>query len=346
MEKREFFGIHVVKATAIIFVFYFHFFYRTGYHDVEIFGWNLYLQAFFRWLTHICVPLFFLATGVLRAETGFSKKYYCGVFRIIFVYLAISVITALLRWLYVDQLVNDFFSLEKKDHLLDLCLGIFRFDTIGYGWYVPAFCALYLGIPVLNLIWKKLARPLFRALFVGWVALFMWLDLFDLSMHLYPVLFFLLGKIVREYRPKGGWIAWLWAAAFLALELLAAVFVTNFYPSHISYFDNYGSVLAVCFATSVFIGLYDIRVPKSRLLVRSAKLISCATFEIYLFAYLFDYTLYPLFGGWIRTVTQEAAFIFFPLVPPLSFLCALGAALLFRALFRLSRRPSRRLNYA
>ena len=67
---------------------------------------------------------------------------------------------------------------------------------------------------------------------------------------------------------------------------------------------------------------------------------------VYLFAYLFDYTLYPLFGGWIRTVTQEAAFIFFPLVPPLSFLCALGAALLFRALFRLSRRPSRRLNYA
>ena len=112
MEKREFFGIHVVKATAIIFVFYFHFFYRTGYHDVEIFGWNLYLQTFFRWLTHICVPLFFLATGFLRAETGFSKKYYCGVFRIIFVYLAISVITALLRWLYVDQLVNDFFSNE------------------------------------------------------------------------------------------------------------------------------------------------------------------------------------------------------------------------------------------
>lgn len=36
----------------------------------------------------------------------------------------------------------------------------------------------------------------------------------------------------------------------------------------------------------------------------------------------------------------------FPLVPPLSFLCALGAALLFRALSRLSRRPSRRLNYA
>lgn len=116
---------------------------------------------------------------------------------------------------------------------------------------------------------------------------------------------------MREYRPKGGWTAWLWAAAFLALELLAAVFVTNFYPSHISYFDNYGSVLAVCFATSVFIGLYDIRAPKSQLLVRSAKLISCATFEIYLFAYLFDYTLYPLFGGWIRTVTQETAFIFF-----------------------------------
>lgn len=74
MEKREFFGIHVVKATAIIFVFYFHFFYRTGYHDVEIFGWNLYLQTFFRWLTHICSAPVFLATGFLRAETGFFQK--------------------------------------------------------------------------------------------------------------------------------------------------------------------------------------------------------------------------------------------------------------------------------
>lgn len=72
---------------------------------------------------HLRAPVF-LATGFLRAETGFSKKYYCGVFRIIFVYLAISVITALLRWLYVDQLVNDF-SLTRKGSFIGSVPGHF-----------------------------------------------------------------------------------------------------------------------------------------------------------------------------------------------------------------------------
>ena len=201
-EKREFFGIHLIKCLAIVFVFYFHFFYRTDYHDVTIFGWNLYVQTALRWLFHICVPLFFLSTGFLRYNTTFSKRYYRGVFRVVIPYLVISLITVCLRFFWIDGF-NHMPGSGSAAHFWDLLLGILRFDAIGYGWFVGAFIALYLGIPVLNLIWSK-CNQAGRILLVGGLALFMWVDLFDLSMHLYPVLYFLIGKAIRESHLQVG----------------------------------------------------------------------------------------------------------------------------------------------
>ncbi len=330
-EKREFFGIHLIKCLAILFVVCFHFFYRTDYHAVTIFGWNLYVQTALRWLFHICVPLFFLSTGFLRHDTTFSKRYYRGVLRVVIPYLVISLITVCLRFLWIDGL-NHRPNCGTVVHFLDLLLGILRFDAIGYGWFVGAFIALYLAIPLINWIWSKCKR-VGRILLVCGLALFMWVDLFDFSMNLYPALYFLIGKMVREddfmIPPEGG-IGCLRAAAVFFIQLFVVIYVNNHAPTVMSYFDNYGSVLPVCFATLFFTALCGLREPNNRTLFRAVKFVSVSTFEIYLFLYVFDYVFYSLFLSSFYLPTQELKLILFLFVPALSFFCACACAFCYR----------------
>lgn len=66
------------------------------------------------------------------------------------------------------------------------------------------------------------------------------------------------------------------------------------------------------------------------MLSKAIKFVSVSTFEIYLFAYAFDYVLYPLFLSVLDLPTQELKFVLFFFVPALSFFGASLCAFCYR----------------
>lgn len=126
-----------------------------------------------------------------------------------------------------------------------------------------AFIALYLGTPFSNLLWNKFACNRDRYIFVGAIALIMWLNPFGIAMHLYPVLFFYIEKIIRKRKPEN---AALPAAFALMITIIAEAVVwavvMKRMPEYKAYFDNYGSILPVVASTCFFLIFYNCKCDK------------------------------------------------------------------------------------
>ena len=313
MKKREF-GLDILRAFAVIFVISVHFFLNNGFYYQKMEGFSMWAAGCFRWLFFTCVPLFLLITGYLRAEDRFSKKYYCGLFRIVISWLIISLINIGFR--------IGYYRTEKS--VVQWIGDILDFKAANYSWYVEMYIGVFLLLPFINQAFESVGTKKGRLLMTasisaltflpsvtnGWiVGDSIWNPMPNYWTSLYPFGYYVIGCYIRKYRPKlPSWVCLLMVGV-LCIFKGTLTYIT---ADGGNFGDGVGggySDLFVCL-TSVLIFLAFYRVSDKNFESRPArigagviKFVAAVSFDAYLISWVFDVPLYERCEGLIKPGT-------------------------------------------
>jgi surface polysaccharide O-acyltransferase-like enzyme len=332
-------GIDLVKSLAVFFVVCVHFSLNTRYYETPVAGSNMLLQTVLRWLFVSCVPLFLLATGYLSGSKTALRGYYPKILRVLVPYLVISILC----------LIVNSFRYPGQISLKGAVFEIFSFKADPYAWYVNMYLGLFLLAPFLSRMLEALDKKAYHVLFAVLVVIVLLPATFnpifsyredfaffyfpDFWASLYPLFYFAAGAYIRRFRPAVKPRRCLLAVAVLIALQTAVLILARPYLVNNWLLTAYGSVFIAAESVALFLLLYRIDI-KSAVVRRILSLVSSVTLEIYLFSYLADSTLYPLFYRLSGEVTQQAFFLkFFALIVPLVFLSSLVPALLLHGLY-------------
>lgn len=142
-------------------------------------------------------------TGYLNCKkVTFDGKYLKGMVRVIYAYLFFSVLTYFFRTYCLHENIGTVGGIRKT---LD-------FSLIPYGWYIEMWIGLYLITPFLNVGYQAIEGRRQKQMLIGVLYLMTALpDFFNrYGLHLvpgywacvYPVMFFVMGRYIREYSPR------------------------------------------------------------------------------------------------------------------------------------------------
>ena len=320
-------GIDFVRTVAVICVICGHFFsVNTPYNQAPFVGSSIVFQGFFKSVfCNVGVPFFLLLSGFLCCRKALSTSYYKSLNRVTVPYLVISIIT----WL----------TLSDTHSIKELLLGILGFKTIGYAWYVEMYIGLFLLIPFVNMALKEVFQN-------GWTkyVLFTALLLTALPalinrggttlvpgfwMMTFPLSFYIIGAAIRQYEPhfKNRMLGVLAALALFAIGPFSEAILYKATGGGISssVTGSYYSLINMGASSILFISFYDLHLPKW--MARAFEFCALLAFETFLFSYMFDKLLYPLFIG--RFYATQARFIvwFIPITASVFILSLISAYL-------------------
>ena len=302
-------SLDLARLSALFCVVSVHFFLYNGFYAEPCTGGKMYALCLLRCSFMVCIPLFLLLTGYLMGGRTFSKDHYCGVDKILGVYLLCAALCVLLKKYYFGAPASWF--------------GIFDFTASTYGWYVEMYLGLYLLIPLLNLVWRGLEtrrkRQALLAVFVLLAHVPSVANGFDwttpgafadpaLSQRyyllvprywtiLYPVSYYFIGRYLREYPVKIK--KSVNAAAYLLCVVLFGSFA--FYKSGSGVFisgswQNWESLLLLPCGVLLFVFFTDLDLSGWRKTPRALLAIASeVSFGAYLLSCLFD----QLFYDWL-----------------------------------------------
>jgi surface polysaccharide O-acyltransferase-like enzyme len=309
MEQKRFAGLDLVRSCAIFFVIVLHSVSLNGAlgEDINSIWWttNLYV----RHLAFCCVPLFIMLTGYLQKNKRFSFSYYKGIIPLGVSYVLISLLSL------IGKAVSDKSIVLTPVYVIARVLD---FTANDYAWYFEMYLGLFLLIPFLNAVFEaiktKKARLalIFTLIFLtlvpetlksfspayspnGGMVINIIPDFFT---SLYPLTYYFIGTYFATYKPFAG--------VNRILKLIAAIiapaipFLLCFVYSHARgayawYMMNGFNTLTIALtAVCIFTLLYDIDV-KSKLVCVCSRTVSEATFEIYLYSFIFDSFYYSYF---------------------------------------------------
>ena len=239
-------GPDVVRCMALFCVVAVHFFLYTDFYDVIITGYPMLLLVLIRSALMVSVPLFLILSGYLLCKRMPTRDYYLRLLRILFVYVAASILYSLFRIFLVGDRT-----------LKDSLWGIFSFSTLDYSWYIEMYLGLFLLIPYLNILYQVLTQKqklglifslallsslpavlnIHRFDFLPWwqqpsINTTYQLLVPDWWYNLYPLAYYLIGCYLKEYplRMKRSDILKL----FFAFTCISGAF--NYYRSQYSNF--------------------------------------------------------------------------------------------------------------
>lgn len=313
-------GLDLIRSLAILCVICGHFFMNTHFNSTVFSGASMFLQAAFKFLFGIGVPLFVILTGYLNNSKTASKHYYMGVFRILATYLVFSIITILFRHYYLGE----------TQSWLRWGLDVLAFSAIPYAWYIEMWIGLFLLIPFLNILYKALSGKRQKLLLISTLYLMtaapdmcnrygvhlvpgFWKDL-------WPLFFYFSGCYIREYQPRIPRLCII--VGILSIILVNPVFNVLFIHNrtliHIA--GGPWGMLGMPLALLAFLALYKWDSAKSyvRLPLTTISLVSL---EMYLCCYMVDAFYYPI---WLKkwfTNQSDFGIHFFTIVPVLFLSC-------------------------
>ena len=317
-------GLDIVRVFAIFCVIAGHFFLNTPFMKTTFSGASMFIQAVFRNLFEIGVPLFLMLTGYLNINKTVSKKYYRGMVRVLVAYLLYSIITILFRKYYIH---DDISAVGWVKKILD-------FSAINYGWYIEMWIGLFLLTPFLNVIYKNLNDQRTKQVLIATLFLITAVPSLtnryeqhifpDWWQTIWPLLFFFIGCYIREYRPtisvpKG-------LAIVLGISLINPLFNVLFVKNHtlIQITGGLDGVFGVIIAVIAFLLLYQRDVENTATKKILAK-ISFLSLDMYLLSYMFDLLVYPILKD--RFFVSQGQFgIYFFIAVPAVFLLSLVAS--------------------
>ncbi len=271
------------------------------------------------------VPLFLLMTGYLNhRKTVLDKRYLKGMIRVLTAYVFFSAVTYLFRTCWLHEDISIVQGIRKT---LD-------FSLIPYAWYIEMWIGLFLVTPFLNLGYQAIgSRGQKRGLIVVLYLMTALPNFFNrYGFHLvpgywaciYPVMFFVIGRYIREYQPEGkGWK--LWAAALLPCMVnpLFSELVASGRPMLQIAGDSTG-VFGTVQAVAVFLLLYrrDVKNRAAKWLFGKLAMLSL---NVYLACYMADKIVYPFFLSHYFETQQQFGLWFFVVVPLIVVLSAVMA---------------------
>jgi surface polysaccharide O-acyltransferase-like enzyme len=345
-------GIDLIKVLAIVSVIAGHFLLNTQYYAVDIDTPGMYFQTFLKWLVYTAVPLFVICTGYLNTKAEISGKHYKKLLRIVITYLFISVLCILYK-----QLVLNYGLTWRQ-----VVLSFTSFTADSYAWYVNMYIGLFLLIPFVNLALPYLNghKRQFQLLLLLLFLLVSVPPTYKQIMKMfpnenllnipdfwggmaYPVLLYLIGAYIREFRPKANKLV------LVGVIVLMAAAQSFFYilgrrvvrPWDIFFIMEYSSPMLLIESVCIVLLFYGIGVKNGR--VKSAlRKISAVTLEMYLFSFLVDSFVYARID---QSLPQEAIFAkYFLIVVPLNIIVCLVISLVYKFVYdRLAGLGSRKL---
>lgn len=332
MNKRET-GLDIVRTVAMAFVISVHFFLNNGFYGREMQGPSMLAAGCFRWLFFTCVPLFLLITGYLRGDDRPSKRYYCGIFRVVISWFLISLISIGFQiWRY---------GTEKS--VVQWIGDILDYKAANYSWYVEMYIGVFLILPYINLAFHSVesrrGHQLMAASICGLVFLPSVLNGWNVGdsvwnlapnywTYLYPFAYYVIGCYIRKYRPKPP----VWGCLGAAALICAAQGVISFVTAQGKRFgDGLGggySDMAVCAASVLlFLGLYRISLPRKQKAGRIAagffRFVSSVSFDAYLISWVFDRLFYEKLSA--KMVPEAYPYYYLTVCVPVIILSVLAA---------------------
>ena len=320
--KRNF-GLDLIRTLATILVLTVHTFAYQKFYTTTMDNFNIYLLTFIRNISFICVPLFMLLTGYCKANKKVDKNHYSSIKKILITYLIISLICIPFRRYYL----NDTASLK------DYIIGIFRFNTNNYAWYVEMYIGLFLVIPFINIMYNNIETKKQKKLLILLLIIISSLPitLQDLTIdktnlnilpswwcNIYPLLYYVIGLYIKEYQPKIKSIITI-GIILISLFLQTTINYLQSMNSTVVVSSNYHNIFTVIISTSVFLLLYSIKI-KGNIIRKIMGIISTNSFGIYLFTYIFDSLFYKIIK--FNYSFNKKVILSMIIIVPLVFMCS------------------------
>lgn len=328
MKSERVLGLDIIRTISVICVIAGHFFtVNTPYNECGLSDGSLFIQGFLKaFMSNVGVPFFLMLSGYLCVNKTCSGKYYKGILKVLIPYLVISCIT----WAV----------LTDSPSIKGLLMGILSFSTIGYAWYVEMYIGLFLLIPFLNIIVHQVVKE-DKSLYLLLTLLFLTalpplVNRADIKlvpgfwMMTFPLTFYFIGTLIRMHQPhiKRKFL-WLWVViAFTFLTPVSIYLFLSWWGQDLSITGSYYSLLNIIPSIILFIILYDIE-NVHKFVANIFSFISVYAFEIFLWSYLYDRLIYPIFLN--RYYSNQSEFIvwFVPIVL-IVFLLSLISAYLYK----------------
>lgn len=256
--KERAIGLDLIRAIAIVSVVCGHFFsVNTPFNDVPFMGLSMIFQGFLKSIfCNLGVPFFLMLSGYLCCKKEFSIGYYKGLTRVLVSYLIISLIT----W----------GILSHGHSLSELIWGVLGFKTIGYAWYLEMYIGLFLLIPFLNIVIKKVNdagdKRMLYALLLTSMILTALPTMVSRQGHIvlsrywemnFPVTFYFLGAYIRMYLPRLSWKYIPISILLLSINLITSILIGG--GKLISITGAYYGVVNMMAVYILFVILYPIK---------------------------------------------------------------------------------------
>lgn len=297
IKKKRILGLDMIRTVAIILVFVTHSIaYRKVLNtDTLSLKWTIYMVI--RFLAMSCVPLFMLLTGYLSTKKEISKKYYQGIIPIFISYVCISIFEIVALSIYTKTPIP----------LSESIIKILNFTANDYAWYFEMYLGLFLLAPFLNKLYDALTNKKEKYVLVCSLAFLtflpqiiksfqvngVFLDIgIDYWQIIYPITYFYIGKMIREYQPHP---ALRKRILFFIIALAIPCTFCYFYSTKTEYawyiFNGFEALTNALIAISIFFLFYDID-KKLPVIEKIITEISICSFEMYLFSSIWDKYLY------------------------------------------------------
>lgn len=343
MEKKRDLNLDLIRAAAVTMVVAVHFFLNCGFYETPLTGFRMVAATAVRTLLMVCVPLFLLLTGYLRAGKAWSPGYYRGLGPILLTYFLCSLVCLAFRTVYLRETLS----------VLDWVRGLLHFDGAPYGWYVEMFIGLYLLSPFLNTMWNALEERAQWALLLSVIALTFFASFCNILWHtrvglrlfpewwrqLWPIGYYLLGMALRKKPLR---LRWHVAVVLVMFSTLvgAALHIVGNWGEAVRWFDltHWDGPFTAVSAVLLFSAMVQWPVERWPLVLRKGiGKVAELSFAIYLLSYISDQLLAAALRETVPVVESRLGWgvLFVPLSLAFAALLAQLVMLIQRSLLRL-----------
>lgn len=352
-------NMDIVRCIALASVISAHFFLYNGFYDQIVVGMPMYLMAFIRSISIMCVPLFMILSGYLMREKKLEIGYYKKGIKTFVIYLLASLACALYKAFVLKWETSVFYTVK----------GILSYSEAKYGWYIEMYIGLFLLIPFLNILYNNIPTKQWKQVLIitlvmltamagvmnvyDWTSLAWWLKP---SMNgtfvqlvpawwgrIYPLTYYFIGCYLKEYgylfKKKTGFLM------VLVTSLINGGY--NIWRSYDTYFidgawQEYGSLINLLQAVAVFsfiVSLDGSKIPQA------GKKVLQKVSNLCLGAYLVSWIAEDFFYTKLKMVTStiEERFPYYIIMVPVIYVSSIALSWGLEAIYN-GIRKARRVN--
>lgn len=310
MVKKRYNGIDVLKILGVFLVCVLHFYLNYGYSNVKITGYINILEIAIRYIAFSCIGIFVMCSGYLLSNKKPTKKYFLGVLKFFFVYAFIYSIFYFGTHKLHSMSFVDFFG-----QLLSM--------NTGYFWYVQFYICLYLLIPYLNMIIKKLDKKQFLY-FIGILIFITALPIYmesvppletlkiirvpRIAICLWPATFYFIGAYFKKFNPKFSKrkTAFILICTLVFIACLSFTYSKGGSAKFVGS-GKYGNLISVIITTCIFNIFYNINI--KNFLSKCFEFCASFTYEIYLCLCISDIFTRKIMNTLVKSGTFQYRYI-------------------------------------